>query len=171
MCAREAHIGVGFSVPASVPKLEPRTINRQPANKEPTKNGPEIVNFKPVLESQATLANRRLQPLGRLTANAKCNGKQHFAGRNFASQPLARATVVRTVASAEKVLTADRPFLSPAYCWRVAPPFERNRRTRSGPGSGGSPDSSPLNASQRTCGCQFTNVPLGFSFHAHTCSV
>jgi hypothetical protein len=32
------------------------------------KNGPEIVNFRPVLESPATLANRRLQPLGHLTA-------------------------------------------------------------------------------------------------------
>jgi hypothetical protein len=27
MCAREAHIGVGSSVPASVPKLGPRTID------------------------------------------------------------------------------------------------------------------------------------------------
>jgi integrase len=29
------------------------------------------------------LANRRLQPLGHLTANAKCNGNQHFVDRNF----------------------------------------------------------------------------------------
>jgi hypothetical protein len=31
------------------------------------KNGPEIVNFRPALWSLATLANRRLQPLGHLT--------------------------------------------------------------------------------------------------------
>jgi hypothetical protein len=43
-------------------------INRQPTpTKEPIENGPEIVNFRPVLESRATLANRRLQPLGHLT--------------------------------------------------------------------------------------------------------
>lgn len=28
-----------------------------------------------------------------------------------------------------------------------------------------------LNASQDTFGFQFTNVPFGLSFHAHTCSV
>ena len=36
------------------------------------------------------LANRRLQPLGHLTAQAKCNGNQHFGDRHFA---LAQATV------------------------------------------------------------------------------
>jgi hypothetical protein len=49
-CARYAHTGVGCSVPASVPKPGPRTINRQPT---PTniarKNGPEIADFRPVL--------------------------------------------------------------------------------------------------------------------------
>src|SRR4029079_5575643 len=39
--------------------------------------------FTPVLEFLAALANRRLQPLGHLTANAKCNGNQHFVDRNF----------------------------------------------------------------------------------------
>jgi hypothetical protein len=29
----------------------------------------------------------------------------------------------------------------------------------------------PLNAWHETFGCQFTNAPLGFSFHAQTCSV
>jgi hypothetical protein len=29
----------------------------------------------------------------------------------------------------------------------------------------------PLNASQDTFECQLTNVPLGLSFHAQTCSV
>ena len=29
-CARQAHIGIGSSVPASVPKHGPRTIIRQP---------------------------------------------------------------------------------------------------------------------------------------------
>ena len=49
-CAHRAHIGVGSSVPVSVPKLGPRSINRQPTpTKTPKKNGPEIVNFRPVL--------------------------------------------------------------------------------------------------------------------------
>ena len=34
----------------------------------PIKNGPEIVNFRPVLGFPVALANRRLQPLGHLTA-------------------------------------------------------------------------------------------------------
>src|SRR5687768_11224573 len=29
----------------------------------------------------------------------------------------------------------------------------------------------PLNPSQEILECQFTNMPVGFSFHAHTCSV
>ncbi len=29
----------------------------------------------------------------------------------------------------------------------------------------------PLKAWQETFGCQLTNAPLGFSFHAQTCSV
>ena len=29
----------------------------------------------------------------------------------------------------------------------------------------------PRNASHETLRCQFTNMPLGFSFQAHTCSV
>jgi len=29
----------------------------------------------------------------------------------------------------------------------------------------------PVNGSHETCGCQFTNAPLGLSFHAQTCSV
>jgi hypothetical protein len=46
-CASQAHSGFGDSVPASVPKLRPRCINRQPTpTKEPTKNGPEIVRFQ-----------------------------------------------------------------------------------------------------------------------------
>ena len=49
-CAHKAHIGVGSSVPAGVPKLGPRTINRQPTpTKLPKKDGPEIIDFRPVL--------------------------------------------------------------------------------------------------------------------------
>jgi hypothetical protein len=36
--------------------------------KVPIKTGPEIVDFRPVPYSLAALANRRLQPLGHLTA-------------------------------------------------------------------------------------------------------
>jgi hypothetical protein len=43
------------------------------ANQRFNKNGPEIVNFRPVLESPLALANRRLQSLGHLTTQAKCN--------------------------------------------------------------------------------------------------
>ena len=47
-------------MPVSVPNLGPRTVKRQPTpTNESIKNGPEIVNFRPVLESRATLANRR----------------------------------------------------------------------------------------------------------------
>jgi hypothetical protein len=44
------HISVGLGVPKSVPRLGPRTVKRQrtPTN-ESIKNGPEIVNFRPVL--------------------------------------------------------------------------------------------------------------------------
>jgi hypothetical protein len=67
-CAYEAHIGIGRSVATSVPKRGPWTIIRQPTSaKFPMKNGPEIVDFRPVLEFSAALANRRLQPLGHLT--------------------------------------------------------------------------------------------------------
>jgi hypothetical protein len=56
----------------SVPKRGPRTTIRQPTpTKALIKNGPEIVNFRPVFESWTTLANRRLRPLGHLTAEAK----------------------------------------------------------------------------------------------------
>jgi hypothetical protein len=61
-------------VPKSVPKRGPTAIIRQPTpTMKPIKNGPEIINFRPVLRFLAALANRRLQPLGHLTANAKCN--------------------------------------------------------------------------------------------------
>jgi hypothetical protein len=40
----------GWTVPKSVPKPGPRTIHRQPTpTNKPIKNGPEIVNFRPVL--------------------------------------------------------------------------------------------------------------------------
>src|SRR5262245_37554424 len=39
---------------------------RQPRSQN--KNGPEIMDFRPVLQLLAALANRRLQPLGHLTA-------------------------------------------------------------------------------------------------------
>jgi hypothetical protein len=53
MCAQKAHAGVGFSVP----ERRPRTILRQPTpTKLPTKNGPEIIDFRPVLKFPAALA-------------------------------------------------------------------------------------------------------------------
>jgi hypothetical protein len=68
-CVLNRHTLASAPVPAGVPELGARTIKRQPTpTNEPIKNGPEIVNFRPVLESRATLANRRLQPLGHLTA-------------------------------------------------------------------------------------------------------
>jgi hypothetical protein len=57
------------SVAASVPKRRPRTVSRDPTpTKVSIKNGPEIIDFRPVLGFLAALANRRLQPLGHLTA-------------------------------------------------------------------------------------------------------
>ena len=50
MCAHKAHIGISSSVPTSVPKRGPTTIIRQPTpTKVPIKNGPEIIDFRPVL--------------------------------------------------------------------------------------------------------------------------
>jgi len=50
------------------PKPGPPTINRQPTPTKPEmKNGPEIINFRPVLGCPLALANRRLRPLGHLT--------------------------------------------------------------------------------------------------------
>jgi hypothetical protein len=41
---------VSPGVPSSVPERGPRTIIRQPTpTKFPTKNGPEIINFRPIL--------------------------------------------------------------------------------------------------------------------------
>jgi hypothetical protein len=57
-------------VPISVPKRDPITIIPHPTpTTNSIKNGPEIVNFRPVLLSLAALANRRLQPLGHLTVS------------------------------------------------------------------------------------------------------
>ena len=40
----------GSSVPASVPKLGPKSIHRRPTpTKLAIKNGPEIIDFRPVL--------------------------------------------------------------------------------------------------------------------------
>ena len=50
MCAHQAHIGIDPSVPRSVPKRGPMTILRDPTpTKVLIKNGPEIVDFRPVL--------------------------------------------------------------------------------------------------------------------------
>jgi hypothetical protein len=50
MCAYKAHVGIGLRVPKSVPKRGPTTIIRQPTPTNVSiKNGPEIVNFRPVL--------------------------------------------------------------------------------------------------------------------------
>jgi hypothetical protein len=73
-CAQKAHIGMDCSVPTSVPKRGRRPIIRQPTpTKVPTKNGPKSRRFRPVLQSLAALANRRLQPLGHHTADGKCS--------------------------------------------------------------------------------------------------
>ncbi len=49
-CAHQAHIGIVASVPNSVPKRGPMAIIRHPTpTKVAIKNGPEIVNFRPVL--------------------------------------------------------------------------------------------------------------------------
>jgi hypothetical protein len=85
-------------VPAGVPKLGPTTVKRQPTpTNDPIKNGPEIVNFRPVLGSWATLANRRLQPLGHLTADVKVYVKSGLTGSLFS---VAKAAVFRTAVNA-----------------------------------------------------------------------
>jgi hypothetical protein len=59
------------------------------------KNGPEIVNFRPVLGFSAALANRRLKPLGHLTADGKYTAGKHLLDRTFPEQPM---TVFQTAA-------------------------------------------------------------------------
>jgi hypothetical protein len=80
-CASQAHSGFGDSVPASVPKLRPRCINRQPTpTKEPTKNGPEIVRF------QARSVTRCQTAAFSLSATSPClqvYGKSAFARETF----------------------------------------------------------------------------------------
>ena len=73
MCAPKAHIGVSRSVPETVPERDQIPTNRQPTPpKFVRKYRPEIRDSRPVFESSSVLANRRLQPLGHLTADAKC---------------------------------------------------------------------------------------------------
>jgi len=61
-----------WSVPKSVPKRGPMTIIRQPtATKFPTKKGRNLEDSSPFCDSPAALANRRLQPLGHLTAEVQ----------------------------------------------------------------------------------------------------
>jgi hypothetical protein len=51
-------------------RYPPSGSQRQPESQ--IKNGPEIDDFRPVLELPVALANRRLRPLGHLTADCKC---------------------------------------------------------------------------------------------------
>jgi len=63
-----AHNGIGRSVPVSVPERGPKPVIRQSTTTTKSiHNGPEIIDFRPVLESPATLANRRFRPLSHLT--------------------------------------------------------------------------------------------------------
>ena len=58
------------SAPVCPPVCPTRPEDHQSAanaNKLPKKNGPEIIDFRPVLGFLAVLANRRLRPLGHLT--------------------------------------------------------------------------------------------------------
>src|SRR5207247_11038117 len=68
----KAHTGVRKTVSKNVPRRGPILVQTQPT---PTsyvrRSRPEIVDLRPDLESLFTLANRRLQPLGHLTATRK----------------------------------------------------------------------------------------------------
>ena len=56
-CARKAHVGIGLSVPKNVPERGPTTVIQQPTpTKRPIKNGPEIVNFRPVSVTSSSLS-------------------------------------------------------------------------------------------------------------------
>ena len=68
-CACWAHPVINAGVPRSVPNAVP--CKSGGSQRQPTcvpENRPEIDDLRPVLRSRATLANRRLQPLGHLTA-------------------------------------------------------------------------------------------------------
>jgi hypothetical protein len=86
-----AHIGI-VECARPLPKTDPPPPN---ANHETITNGPEIVDFTPILEFVAALANRRLRPRGHLTADAKCTCNQHLPDPTFSFEP---TTVFRTVA-------------------------------------------------------------------------
>jgi hypothetical protein len=91
-------------------------------------NGPEIVNIRPVLEPRATLANRRLQPLGHLTParklsineiatsppadlHAACGEVKLSHGRSDRENPMQTSTC--TAANAERQLAAFIRKFSP----------------------------------------------------------
>jgi hypothetical protein len=64
------------------------TINRQPTpTKPPMQNRPDIIDFRPVLELLAALANRRLQPLGHLTAQLQVYVTKTPYTETLASEP------------------------------------------------------------------------------------
>jgi hypothetical protein len=62
-----------FASPPVCPPVCPTAVQERSfgsqRHQRSKKNGPEIVNFRPVLESPLALANRRLRPLGHLTAD------------------------------------------------------------------------------------------------------
>jgi hypothetical protein len=71
-----------------VPERGPKLVIRQPTpTMKPIKNGPEILNFRPVLRFLAALANRRLQPLGHLTAEAKYTAHKDLRDCDFLAFP------------------------------------------------------------------------------------
>jgi hypothetical protein len=123
---------VACGVPTSVPKRDPTTILRQQTpTRFPIKNGPEILDFRPVLRFRAALANRRLQPLGHLTA-ARNLSIRHASSYGEPAVPKIVPEIVpassketrnRTSAQApEAVIRTQRFFSStsiPATDWRA----------------------------------------------------
>ena len=66
--------------------------------------------------------------------------------------------------------SSSTPRTRTAWCGSSAS-RPTGRAATSARAASNSPQFCPLNASHDTLGCQLTNVPVGFSFHAHTCSV
>jgi hypothetical protein len=80
--------GITAAVPESVPGRSPTPVQQHPApTKFVRKNRPEIREFRPVLRARVTLANRRLQPLGHLTADVQVYGTQILARSRFSCAP------------------------------------------------------------------------------------
>ena len=90
------------------------------------KNGPEIIDFRPVIEFLAALANRRLQPLGHLTAEEFLS-IDDIAGYAKAIVP---TTVPEIVPASHRIRRENRAEISASACSKTGSGFFQNQASR-----------------------------------------